>query len=107
MPVQLNDCPVERVFSMLSGRWKIPIYRHLHHRREPVRYGELLRHLPAVSKKMLTEQLRELEADGIVQRSIHEDIPPKLKVEYSPTPKGRSMIDFLDRMSEWALSKNQ
>ena len=104
MPAQLNDCPVERVFSMLSGRWKIPIYRHLHNSRGPVRYSELLRHLPAISGKMLTEQLRELEADGIVERTVTPDIPPKTKVEYSLTPQGRSMIGFLDRMSEWGIA---
>jgi DNA-binding HxlR family transcriptional regulator len=99
MPVQLNDCPVELVLSIISGRWKIPIYRHLYKNIEPVRYSELLRHLPSISKKILTEQLRELEADGIIVRKIYVETPPR--VEYSLTSRGRSMIVFLDKMSEW------
>lgn len=101
MPVQLNDCPVEAVFSMLSGKWKIPIYRYLYHHAEPLRYSQLLHHLPSVSKKMLTEQLRELEADGIITRKVYPQFPAK--VEYSLTTRGRSMITFLDLMSEWSL----
>jgi DNA-binding HxlR family transcriptional regulator len=99
MPVQPNDCPVELVFALLSGKWKIPIYRKLYISTEPVRYGELQRHIPSITKKMLTEQLRELEADGIVDRNVYPETPPK--VEYSLTARGRSMIAFLDRMSDW------
>ncbi|MGO4542907.1 winged helix-turn-helix transcriptional regulator [Paenibacillus sp. 2TAB19] len=99
MPVQLNDCPVEVVFSMLSGRWKIPIYRYLYKNNKPVRYGELLRHLPSISKKMLTEQLRELESDGIIERKSYPE--PQPKVEYKLTSLGISMIVFLDEMSQW------
>lgn len=99
MPVQLNDCPVELVISIIGGRWKIPIYRYLYKNMEPARYSELLRHLPSISKKILTEQLRELEADGIIERKIYLETPPK--VEYSLTSRGRSMIVFLNGMSEW------
>ncbi|MBW7455354.1 winged helix-turn-helix transcriptional regulator [Paenibacillus sepulcri] len=100
MPVKPNECPVEIVFSLLSGKWKIPIYRHLY-KNGAVRYAELRRHLPSISKKMLTEQLRELEADGIIDREIYSGMLPK--VEYSLTPRGRSMISFLDMMSEWGV----
>ncbi|MEW9699268.1 winged helix-turn-helix transcriptional regulator [Paenibacillus sp. SI8] len=99
MPVQLNDCPVEVVFSMLSGRWKIPIYRYLYKNNEPIRYSALLRHLPSISKKILTEQLRELERDGILERHSYPE--PRPRVEYRLTPSGRAMIEFLDSMSEW------
>ncbi|MDF2962665.1 MAG: transcriptional regulator, HxlR family [Paenibacillus sp.] len=99
MPVQLNDCPVEVVFSMLSGRWKIPIYRYLYKNNNPVRYSALLRHLPFISKKILTEQLRELERDGIIERKSYPELRPR--VEYLLTSSGRSMIVFLDKMSEW------
>ncbi|MBH5319467.1 helix-turn-helix transcriptional regulator [Paenibacillus sp. GSMTC-2017] len=100
MTVKANDCPVELVFSLLSGKWKISIYRHLYNN-ESVRYGGLKRHIPSITKKMLTEQLRELESDGIIQRKIYDEIPPK--VEYSLTEHGRSMIVFLDMMSEWGI----
>ncbi|TBL72457.1 winged helix-turn-helix transcriptional regulator [Paenibacillus thalictri] len=99
MPVRLNECPVELVLSMLSGRWKIPIYRYLYKNNKPVRYSGLLQHLPAISKKMLTEQLRELEHDGIINRTSYPE--PRPKVEYMLTPSGRSMIVFLDKISEW------
>ncbi|GGD96560.1 winged helix-turn-helix transcriptional regulator [Paenibacillus nasutitermitis] len=99
MPVQLNDCPVEVVFAILSGRWKIPIYRYLYKTNEPARYSALLRHLPAISKKILTEQLRELEHDGIIERNLYPDARPR--VEYRLTSYGLSMIEFLDKMSEW------
>ncbi|MEV5024557.1 winged helix-turn-helix transcriptional regulator [Paenibacillus sp. LPE1-1-1.1] len=99
MPVQLNECPVEVVFTMLSGRWKIPIYRYLYNNNKPVRYSGLLRHLPSISKKILTEQLRELERDGIIERKSYPETRPR--VEYMMTSSGRSMIVFLDKMSEW------
>lgn len=105
MSIELNACPVEAVFSLLSGRWKIPIYRYLYHHAEPVRYSGLQRHIPSISKKMLTEQLRELEADGIIGREIYEEARPR--VEYSLTPKGRSMIQFLDMMSDWGIEHIQ
>ncbi|MFD2659793.1 winged helix-turn-helix transcriptional regulator [Paenibacillus thailandensis] len=84
---------------MLSGRWKIPIYRYLYKNNKPVRYSELLRHLPSISKKILTEQLRELERDGIIERKSYPESRPR--VEYTLTSSGRSMIVFLDKMSEW------
>lgn len=99
MPVQLNECPVEVVLSSLSGRWKIPIYRYLYNNNQPMRYSALLRHLPSISKKVLTEQLRELERDGIIERKSFPE--PRPRVEYTLTSAGRSMIEFLDQISEW------
>ncbi|MFB9278217.1 winged helix-turn-helix transcriptional regulator [Cohnella cellulosilytica] len=99
MPVQLNDCPVEIVLSMLSGRWKIPIYRFLYKNNKPIRYSELQRHLPSISKKILTEQLRELEHDGIIERKSYPESRPR--VEYRLSLSGRSMIVFLDKISDW------
>jgi DNA-binding HxlR family transcriptional regulator len=95
MPAQLHECPVEHVVSMLSGKWKIPIYRYLYKQNRPVRYSELLRHLPTITKKMLTEQLRELERDGIIERKSYPE--PRPRVEYRLSTSGRSMIGFLDR----------
>ena len=99
MPVQLNECPVEVVISSLSGRWKIPIYRYLYKNDQPMRYSALQRHLSSISKKVLTEQLRELERDGIIERKSYPE--PRPKVEYALTSAGRSMIEFLDQISEW------
>ncbi|MEK5057026.1 hypothetical protein BK126_18115 [Paenibacillus sp. FSL H7-0326] len=105
MPVQPSECPVESVISILSGRWKIPIYRYLFNNNRPVRYSELHRHLPSISKKMLTEQLRELERDGIIERKSYPE--PRPRVEYTLTSSGRSMIVFLDQMSDWGQHHNQ
>ncbi|GIO57603.1 hypothetical protein BK138_25000 [Paenibacillus rhizosphaerae] len=101
MPVQLNECPVEVVISSLSGRWKIPIYRYLYKNDQPVRYSALQRHLPSISKKVLTEQLRELERDSIIERKSYPE--PRPRVEYALTSAGRSMIEFLDQISEWGV----
>lgn len=101
MPVQRNECPVEAVMSMLSGRWKIPIYRCLYNNNGPVRYSELQRHMPDISKKILTEQLRELQRDGIIERKSYPE--PRPRVEYMLTSSGRSMIGFLDMMSDWSV----
>lgn len=109
MPVQLNECPVEVVISSLSGKWKIPIYRYLYKNDQPVRYSALQRHLPSISKKVLTEQLRELERDGIIERKSYPE--PRPRVEYALTSPGRSMIEFLDQIGEWGekhiLSKQE
>ncbi|MDF2572294.1 MAG: transcriptional regulator, HxlR family [Sporomusa sp.] len=64
-----------------------------------VRYSGTLRHLPSISKKILTEQLRELERDGIIERKSYPE--PRPRLEYMLTSLGRSMIVFLDKMSEW------
>ncbi|WP_152398831.1 winged helix-turn-helix transcriptional regulator [Paenibacillus cellulositrophicus] len=101
MPVQLNECQVEVVISSLSGRWKIPIYRYLYKNDQPVRYNALQRHLPSISKKVLTEQLRELERDGIIERKSYPE--PRPRVEYALTSAGRSMIEFLDQIGEWGV----
>ncbi|MFD0589328.1 winged helix-turn-helix transcriptional regulator [Paenibacillus sp. GCM10027627] len=87
------------MLSILSGRWKIPIYRYIYKNDKPARYSELLRHLPSISKKILTEQLRELECDGIIERKSYPE--PRPRVEYTLTSSGRSMIVFLDKICEW------
>ncbi|MFF2483500.1 winged helix-turn-helix transcriptional regulator [Paenibacillus sp. NPDC058071] len=82
-----------------------PYLPHLFKNDEPVRYSELLRQFPSISKKILTEQLRELERDGIIARKSYPE--PRPRVEYGLTSSGRSMIAFLDRMSEWGIKHIQ
>jgi DNA-binding HxlR family transcriptional regulator len=90
---------VEHAFKMLEGRWKLLILFHLFGGKVR-RFSELERAIPAVSQKMLIQQLRQLEADGIVQRIVHQQVPPK--VEYRLTEWGQALCPALDAVLKWA-----
>ncbi|MEQ9550152.1 MAG: helix-turn-helix domain-containing protein [Coleofasciculus sp. G3-WIS-01] len=92
-------CPVERTLEVIGGRWKVLILRELFE--EVKRFGQLHRALHGITQKMLTQQLRELEADGIVHRQVYLQVPPK--VEYSLTPLGESLNPILEAMHEWGV----
>ncbi|MEQ9232697.1 winged helix-turn-helix transcriptional regulator [Coleofasciculus sp. E2-BRE-01] len=93
------NCPVERTLEVIGGRWKVLILREL--LAEVKRFGQLHRALHGITQKMLTQQLRELEADGIVHREVYLQVPPK--VEYSLTPLGESLQPILEAMHEWGI----
>jgi DNA-binding HxlR family transcriptional regulator len=93
---------VERAFRMLEGRWKMVILFHLFANRV-LRFSELERAIPKVSQKMLIQQLRELERDGIVERKVYPQVPPK--VEYRLSEWGRALCPALDALLEWAAGK--
>ncbi|MDB9312842.1 helix-turn-helix domain-containing protein [Spirulina sp. CS-785/01] len=90
-------CAVETTLRVIGGRWKVLILRELF--QGVRRFGELQRALTGVTQKMLTQQLRELEADGIVHREVYPVVPPK--VEYSLTPLGESLDPILQAMHDW------
>jgi DNA-binding HxlR family transcriptional regulator len=90
---------IERAFRMLEGRWKMLILFHLFGN-TTLRFSALERAIPAVSQKMLIQQLRQLEADGIVERIAYPEVPPK--VEYRLTPWGQALCPALDAMLGWA-----
>lgn len=90
---------VEEAFRMLEGRWKMVIIFHLFDR-GVLRFSELERSIPGVSQKMLIQQLRDLEEDGIVSRKVYPQVPPK--VEYELTEWGQAMCPALDALLEWA-----
>jgi DNA-binding HxlR family transcriptional regulator len=93
---------VEAAFRMLEGRWKMVIIFRLFD--QPVlRFSELERAIPGVSQKMLIQQLRDLERDGIVQRTVYPQVPPK--VEYRLTDWGQAMCPALDSLLEWAAAR--
>ena len=90
-------CPVEDTLAVIHGRWKVLIIHFLLEGTK--RFGELHRALSSVSHRTLAQQLRELEADGIVHRKMYPQVPPK--VEYSLTPVGRSLKPVLLSMHAW------
>ncbi len=94
---------VESAFGMLEGRWKMVILFQLF-ARPVLRFSELERAIPRVSQKMLIQQLRDLERDGIVERKVYPQVPPK--VEYRLTKWGRALCPALDALLEWAALKS-
>ena len=90
-------CTVETTLRVIGGRWKVLVLRHLLAGTQ--RFNALQRQLTGISPRTLAKQLRELEADGIVQRRIYGEVPPK--VEYSLTVVGRSLEPVLQAMHAW------
>ncbi len=90
-------CPAETAISLLGSKWKLLILRELF--KGTRRFGELSRAVPDISQKMLTQQLRQMEGDGLVGRKIYPEVPPR--VEYSLTGIGMSLQPVLDAMHKW------
>lgn len=91
------ECPTEVALEIVGGKWKLVVLEHLV---DGVRrFGELQRAMPAITARMLTRQLRELEADGLVLRTVYTQVPPK--VEYSLTDVGRSLEPLLAQLRAW------
>lgn len=90
-------CPVETTLTLIGNKWKVLILRDLLSGTK--RFSELKRSLNGVSQKVLTTQLRAMEADGLVHREVFAEVPPR--VEYSLTELGRSLKPILDAMVEW------
>ncbi|MGA4851008.1 winged helix-turn-helix transcriptional regulator [Streptomyces sp. G5(2025)] len=91
-------CGLDAAVDVVGGKWKPMILWALYAGRT-LRFGELRRHIPGVSEKMLIQQLRELEADGIVHREVYREVPPK--VEYSLTELGESLNAALLPLGLW------
>jgi DNA-binding HxlR family transcriptional regulator len=92
-----HHCPAETTLHVIGGRWKIPILFFLCTGTK--RFGELRTSLSGVSPKVLTEHLRQMETDGLISRTIHAEVPPR--VEYALTPRGRSLQPVVDAMVKW------
>ena len=90
---------IEQAIRKLDGRWKLVILFHLFDGKT-LRFSDLERAIPGISQKMLTQQLRQLEGDGIVTRIVHAQVPPK--VEYHLTNWGQSLCPALDKLLTWA-----
>jgi len=92
-----NNCPVEVTLQLIGNKWKVLILRELLEATK--RFGELSRGINGISQKMLTQQLRQMEKDNLINRKVYAEVPPK--VEYSLTREGRSLEPVLEAMSKW------
>lgn len=90
-------CPVEATLELIGGKWKGIVLYHL--LAGKLRFSELGRQIPCVTQRMLTKQLRELEADGLVNRTVHAEVPPR--VEYELTKEGMSLKPILQLLKKW------
>lgn len=94
---------VEDALKILEGRWKLVILFHLFGGKV-LRFSDLERAIPAISQKMLIQQLRQMEVDGIVRRIVHHQVPPK--VEYCLTNWGQALCPALDALLKWAALRD-
>lgn len=94
---ELPACPVETTLTLISNKWKVLILRDLLPGTK--RFGELKKSIGEVSQKVLTAQLREMEAGGLLTRTVYPEVPPR--VEYTLTQLGYSLKPILDAMSSW------
>lgn len=95
---KVEECGIEIALRLIGGKWKLLILYCLF-KDTVVRFGEFRRLLPEITQQMLTSQLREMEKDGIINRKVYPQVPPK--VEYTLTEFGISMKPMLDTMMKW------
>jgi DNA-binding HxlR family transcriptional regulator len=94
------SCGMELTMDVIGGKWKAVILWHL--RNKTLRFSDLKRKLKGITQKMLTQQLRELEEDGLINREVYPQVPPK--VEYSLTEYGKSIIPVLYSIYSWGIN---
>jgi DNA-binding HxlR family transcriptional regulator len=96
-------CAVAVTMEMIGGKWKAVVLWYL--RKKTKRFAELRRHIPDITEKMLTKQLRELESDGIVKRKVYAQVPPR--VEYSLSDYGRTLLPLIELIGEWGRARTE
>lgn len=94
---EMPACPVATTVALIGSKWKLLIIRNLLAR--PWRFNELKKDLEGISQKVLTDNLRSMEADGIITRTVYPEVPPR--VEYALTELGKSLKPILDSMRAW------
>lgn len=95
----LSNCPLQFAMSMIEGKWKILIIAYIHQKDN--RFSLLKKRLPSITDKMLSQQLRELENDGLITRQIFQEIPPH--VEYALTKACEKLVPALEIINEWGI----
>lgn len=93
-----KSCPVTATMQVLGGKWKVILINAIYHT-SPARFGELKRSVKGITQSMLTQQLRELEEDGLISRKIYAEIPPR--VEYTLTEFGLTLGPIMQSMATW------
>ena len=94
----LYNCPVEATISQIGGKYKAIILYHLIED-SVLRFNELQKYIPQATAKMLTQQLRELESDGLIHREVYPVVPPK--TEYTLTERGKTLTPVIDSICQW------
>ena len=97
---ELPECPVATTVQLIGNKWKLLILRNLLAR--PWRFNEMLRSIPGISQKVLTDNLRAMEKDEIITRTVYPEVPPR--VEYALSDLGESMRPIIQSMEEWGLA---
>ncbi|GGB00581.1 winged helix-turn-helix transcriptional regulator [Agarivorans gilvus] len=92
-----QDCPVSTAIEVIGGKWKVIILYQL--RGKTLRFGELKRLIPKITQKTLTQQLRDLEKDKLIERTVYAEVPPR--VEYTPTELAERLNPALDLLCAW------
>ena len=98
-----KKCPIEATLNLINGKWKLLIFKALS--QASIRYGALEKAIPTISAKVLTQQLREMEKDGLIIRTIYPEVPPR--VEYRLSEKGVSIFAIFVELRRWGLEGNQ
>ncbi|BFT74169.1 MULTISPECIES: helix-turn-helix domain-containing protein [Paenibacillus] len=101
--IHQRECPIETVIHVLGGKWKPTILWNLVESTK--RYSDLEKLIPDVSQKMLTQHLRDLEQEGVIQRTVYPTVPPK--VEYSLSEYGRTLVPVAEIMCAWGEKHNE
>ncbi|MEM8837175.1 MAG: helix-turn-helix domain-containing protein [Pseudomonadota bacterium] len=96
-------CPAPLVFAMIGGKWKLSILQILIFKGTK-RFGELRKEIPAITQTMLTRQLRTLEQDGLVERTVYAEVPPK--VEYRATEDAMRLMPAFEAMHQWWVTRS-
>jgi DNA-binding HxlR family transcriptional regulator len=98
-----KQCPIESTLSLINGKWRILILKIL--TKGPARYGAIEKKIPGISAKVLTQQLREMESDGLIIRTIFAEIPPR--VEYRLSEMGVSIFSVVFALYNWGMTENK
>ena len=95
---ELPECPVATTVQLIGNKWKILIIRNMIYNGKQ-RFTDFMKTIPGISKKVLTDNLRALEDDGLIEREVFAEVPPR--VEYSLSDLGKTLKPILDAMSDW------
>ncbi len=103
MEGQIFHCALDVTMNYIGGKWKTVVLWYL--RNGTKRFSELKKHIPEITEKMLSIQLKQLERDGIIHRKVYPEVPPK--VEYCLSEEGKSLIPMLEEMAKWGRQKGE